>query len=278
MLPPYEAEARERLKTSTGGSDPRPMAKFPEADKGTRESRYCRTSQYGPGGGQGCHGVFEALGKFVRIQHRQEGGVLLARLLTLLLIVWETGLIAAQAASSTQQTSNPTAPLGLLVGVVCYGRRKKPIGGWLLFFFWSVFSGGVISAIFMDIKSFLPETWNDPLLYSLSLASTVPSLVAELCLIVAAIALLRIRTWSWVVRIRWILAAMILCELIGLLIDTKYFPDNLFLDGYSLILPSVFLPYMFRSKRVSLVFLTKNWAEVAFLWPKVKEAPPITSQ
>ena len=198
----------------------------------------------------------------------------MARLLTLLLIVWETALIAAQAASSTQRTGNPIAPLGLLVGVVCYGRRKKPIGGWLLFFFWSVFSGGVISAILVsiDIKSYLPETWNDPLLYSLFLALTDPSRVAELCLIVAAIALLRIKTWSWVVRIRWILAAMILCELIGLLIDTKYFPDNFSLDVYSLIFPLLFLPYMLRSKRLSLVFLTKDWAEVAFLWPKVKGA------
>jgi hypothetical protein len=69
-----------------------------------------------------------------------------------------------------------------------------------------------------------------------------------------------------------VLDGMILCELIGLLIHTRYFPDNLFLDVYSLIFPSFLLPYMLRSERVSLVFLTKDWAEAAFLWPKVKEA------
>jgi hypothetical protein len=55
-------------------------------------------------------------------------------------------------------------PLDLFLAEIEYGRRKKPIGGWLLFLFWSVFAGGVIILVSIDIKSYLPETWNDPLL------------------------------------------------------------------------------------------------------------------
>ena len=34
LLPHYEEEAKERLKTSTGGSEPRPVAKLPQAENG----------------------------------------------------------------------------------------------------------------------------------------------------------------------------------------------------------------------------------------------------
>jgi hypothetical protein len=186
----------------------------------------------------------------------------LARLLAIQLLLYESALTAASSGSATQ-TGNPTPSFGVIVAIICYIRRKKPIGGWLLYFFWSIFGGGLITAIFVaaGIKNYLPVSWEDHFLYSLFLASTVPAIAVEACLIVAAIALLRSRNWGWVMRIRWILAADIVAGIVAVLIDAKFFPDNLFFDVYGLIFPSIFLPYLFRSERVRRVFLNKDWDE-----------------
>ena len=113
--------------------------------------------------------------------------------------------------------------------------------------------------VLVGIKSYLPGTWHNPSLYWWFLASTVPGLAVEVCLLVAAIALLRIRSWPWVLRIRWILAVDILTGITAVSIDAKFFPSSLFLDAVSLVFPSIFLPYMFVSTRVRRVFLTKDW-------------------
>jgi hypothetical protein len=171
--------------------------------------------------------------------------------------------LLAASASTTQQT--PFGFGGWIVGLVCYRRRERPIGGWLLYFFWSVFSGAVMTAIFLaiGIKSYLPAAWNGQgFLYSLFLTSTLPSIAVEIYLVVAAIALLRTRSWQWVSRLRSILTASICAHLIALLIDARFFPgesSNLFLDAYGLIFPVIFLPYLFRSQRVQRVFLSKDW-------------------
>jgi hypothetical protein len=170
------------------------------------------------------------------------------------------------AAAGTSATEQPASPFGLLniPAFLAVHRRKKPIGGLLFYFFWSIFAGVAMTAIFLAIgvKNYLPATWNGQhLLYSLFLASTLPGIAAQICLLIAAIALLRARNWEWVLRIRSILAADILVTVVGLLIDASFFPDNLLLGAYSLIFPVIFLPYMYRSKRVRRVFLSKDWQE-----------------
>jgi hypothetical protein len=173
----------------------------------------------------------------------------------------ETLLIAASDAASTQPSTTFLTQLGFIAIIVCIVCRKNAIGGWLLYFYWGAFAGNVMTTFYVlsGIKSYLPGTWHNPSLYWWFLASTLPGLAAEVCLLVAAIALLRIRTWPWVVRIRWILVAGILAGLIAVSIDAKFFPNSLFSDVRSLVFPSIFLPYMFLSTRVRRVFLTKDW-------------------
>jgi hypothetical protein len=191
--------------------------------------------------------------------------------LTGLSVALMAGLTAATmsnllAASGTSATEQPASPFGLIniPAFMALLRRKKPIGGLLFYFFWSIFAGVAITAIFLaiGIKNYLPSTWNDQYrLYSLFLASTLPGIAAQICLFIAAIAVLRTRNWEWVLRIRSILAADILVTLVGLLIDASFFPENLLLGAYSLIFPVIFLPYTYRSKRVRRVFLSKDWQE-----------------
>jgi len=158
-------------------------------------------------------------------------------------------------------TSNPAQSLWIVTAIICYARRKKPIGGWLLYFFWSIFGGGLITAIFVaaGIKNYLPASWSDGFSYSLFLLSAVPSIVIQAGLVAAAVALLRSRDWRWAIRIRWMLAADIFVGIVAALIHSKFFHSSLFLDVYGLIFPSIFLPYMLWSKRVRRVFQSKDW-------------------
>lgn len=161
----------------------------------------------------------------------------------------------------------PLDSLRLLVSIaitmICYGSRKRAIGGWLLYFFWFALGSGSISLIYAitRYKKYFPAGWDDRSLYLWFLASSLPALVAETSLIIAGIALLRTRDWSWVVRIRWILGADIAAALLATMIDDKFFPYSQASRIYGLIPPVVLLLYLFQSKRVRRVFLTKDWEE-----------------
>src|SRR5215472_15241991 len=114
------------------------------------------------------------------------------------------------AASATQPAANSLPGAGgIIPAIVCYARRGKPIGGWLLYFFWSVFGGTALTAIFLAIgtKNYLPASWNGQhRLYALFLGSTLQGSVAEICRLSAAIAVIGTRNCEWVLGIRSILA------------------------------------------------------------------------
>jgi hypothetical protein len=173
--------------------------------------------------------------------------------------------VLAQSGTSTQRTPNPTAPFLLIVLIVCVARRKKEIGGWLLYFFVQIFIGGFVSLLFLliGLKNYFPAAWDDPVLYGLFLLSTLPSQVIVVCLVAAAVALLKTRSWIWVGRLKAILISDIVVGLIGLAIDSVYFPDNVVLAVFGLSFPLIFLPYLFLSKRVRRVFLSKDWDQRA---------------
>jgi hypothetical protein len=83
--------------------------------------------------------------------------------------------------------------------------------------------------------------------------------------------LLHYRDWKWVLRVRIIFLAYLACGVVGALIDYYYFVENIPLDIYGLIFPSLSLAYFYVSKRVKHVYMTHDWGS-----PHVSLSPSST--
>ena len=99
-----------------------------------------------------------------------------------------------------------------------------------------------------------------PIRYVLFILSTIPESLVFLCLVGVSVGLFYYRDWKWVLRARIILIAYVVCAVVGGLIDYRYFADNLPMDIYGLIFPSLSLAYFYVSKRVKKVYMTHDWS------------------
>jgi hypothetical protein len=195
----------------------------------------------------------------------------------LLIAVWSDFLPAfAQSSSQDQRPVIPgLGPLLIILGI-CWWRRKKPIGGWLLCFFVYVFVGSVMAVVvlMLSVKGSQPAALDDPKLYALFLLSTVPYYVVRGVLLAFAIALLRTRAWKWVQAMKFALGVDIFFLLTGLAIDAAHFPGSALIDMNSLLSSSAFLAYLFASKRVKRVFKTKDWPQPISEVPSILDGEP----
>lgn len=168
----------------------------------------------------------------------------------------------AQQTSHNSTSSSSAFPIGILIIWLCARRRKKPIGGWLAFFFYQVAIGLLVTIIFTiaELHNYNPGIWHDHFRYLLFIISTIPEIVVLLCLVGVSMNLLYYRDWKWVLRVRVMLIAYVVCGVVGGLIDYYYFADNVPLDIYGLIFPSVSLAYFYVSKRVKHVYMTHDWS------------------
>ena len=182
-------------------------------------------------------------------------------LLRMLICTLAVPLAMLAAGSQTGSQYSPTFPLGLIPIWICSARKRKPIGGWLMFYYWQLYSGLLITAVFfaMNIQSYVPENVESTRTFSLFLASIVPvqlSLVAE-CAV--ATLLLSTRTWDMFKLLRWVMVAGVAAAVLGTGIDAIYFPDNLPLSLLATASDLLWLAYVFRSKRVRHVFCLHDW-------------------
>jgi len=58
-------------------------------------------------------------------------------------------LLAAQASSTNTYT--PTFPGGLIAWWICSRRKREQLGGWLLFYYWQLYGGALMSVIFLGV-------------------------------------------------------------------------------------------------------------------------------
>lgn len=170
--------------------------------------------------------------------------------------------ILFQAASSGGTPYRPTLPFGILVAwLVCNGRKRNPIGGWLLFYYWQLYGGLLASAAFfaLNIQSYVPENFDNITRFGLFLASAVPTLVLFVFQCAVATLLLSTHTWDLLKLLRWVMMAEIGAAVLGAAIDTKYFPENLVFSFLTIVPALLWLAYFFRSARVRHVFCLHDW-------------------
>jgi hypothetical protein len=184
--------------------------------------------------------------------------------------------LALLLAVSGSQTS-PTLPGGAIVAwIICNGRKRNPIGGWLLFYYWQVCAGVLVGALLfsMNIQSYVRENFEDSSRYWLFLASATPALVFMIVQLIVATFLLIARTWDMLRLMRWVLAAGVAVAVLGGVIDFRCFPDNLAFSIIGAASDVLWLAYFFRSERVRHVFILDDWdAAVNVMYPlKLKRA------
>src|SRR5262245_40099211 len=120
--------------------------------------------------------------------------------------------VAILALASSEAPSTPSFPAcgGLVWWIICSRRKHQAIGGWLLFYFWQIFSGAVLAAILLltiGYRSYLPEMSEKPFDYWLYFLSAVPNLLLVFVHAGAALILLTVRTWDVLQLVRRIAIA-----------------------------------------------------------------------
>ena len=75
------------------------------------------------------------------------------------------GIFAASLILLTSNSTNPTFPGGggIVAWIVCHRNRRNEIGGWLLFFFWQLYGGLLMTAVLFasNIQSYVPENFEN---------------------------------------------------------------------------------------------------------------------
>src|SRR5664280_1407768 len=131
-----------------------------------------------------------------------------------------TNLVALiAAAGSDSKNYTPSLPGGLIAWIICNSRKRQQIGGWLLFYYWQIYSGVLMTILFfvLAFQAYVPESYDDPTKFRLFLASAVPVLVLFAMQIAVATMLISVRTWDLLRLLRWLMIAELAAATVALL-------------------------------------------------------------
>lgn len=207
---------------------------------------------------------------------------LFAMAISLLTIFNETQLALAESGTTSTSTSSQTTTTGPTIGLliawwICSSRKRNAIGGWLLYYYMQLFVGTAF-AILMILVSLgtLAENlnianWdNETMQYFLYVISVVPSGILLIVELVFGSMLLskKFRNRKFYNFLRITMAASFTFRLIGLLIDSNYWPENIAFDILPIIGSMLWFLYFTYSKRVKFVFIENKWDPNVMYPPK----------
>ena len=160
-----------------------------------------------------------------------------------------------------------------LIWLVCYVRRKNPIGGWLLYYFIGLYVGLFISIalIVPSLSNYNPLEWDDKFHYFLFIITTIPGEILLLAQVLLSIYLLskKRRDWKHIEILKKVLFADVVFSAISIPIEVSLWPVSVFFSIYSAILSLIWFFYFRKSVRVQYVFKDKLW-NPEILYPSVK--------
>lgn len=148
---------------------------------------------------------------------------------------------------------NALLTLFLVVSVViCLLRRKRPIGGWLLFYFIWLFFGFLIWCLLTisTLPRLIPGNWLDKRNYIYFLATSIPTDALLLAQVSVSVLLLRTRKWLHLQLLKIILGLQIILALVIIFIEIKHLPQAIIYRIFDLITNSLWLLYFSFSPRV----------------------------
>lgn len=169
----------------------------------------------------------------------------------------------------------PAFPVGIIAIVVCNIRKRGEIGGWLLFFYWQLYSGAIVTAFLFhrDFQTYVPENFASHLsTHRWLMAASVTTIVILSLQVAVGTLLVVVRNWDMVQLLRILLVAQFVAFLGALMVDITYFPNAIPLRAGSLISVGFWAAYFFMSDRVRHVFKFHDWdAAVETIHPMPKE-------
>ena len=168
--------------------------------------------------------------------------------------------LALYLASNSEFT--PVFPGGIVAWFICNARKRSAFGGWLLFFYWQLYSGMIMTVIFFSInfQSYVPENFESHRQFYWFVASTVPTIVILALQVAVGTILISVKTWDLLQLLRWLFVAQLVVMIAGIVIDANYFPDNLTIGIITGLIPeTAWMAYLFTSERVKHVFQTHDW-------------------
>lgn len=149
----------------------------------------------------------------------------------------------------------------LILFLICYSKRKKPIGGWLLYFFIQFYLGAFFTTIFsiIGLTTYVPSQWESMSLYAIFLFTTIGSVIIaimEVGLIAIKMVPEKYREWKAVKLLRILLSIDLLLSIISLLTSSNFSENVLVI--YGMIFPIIAILYFSFSKRVKALYLSKD--------------------
>ncbi len=192
----------------------------------------------------------------------------------LVLIVLLVFLVLPENLLAADSNRSSTAGGGALAfWLICYLARKYPIGGWLLMYFISLYSGFVISIIMtiISFQNYNPLQWDSILHYLIFLITTVPGDFILLIQVYLSFSLLSEsrRDWKHIETLKTVLFLNIIFSLFSIPFDLTLWPDNVIISVYSAVVSLIWFSYFKKSARVKYVFKEKNWDWALLNPPKV---------
>jgi len=121
-----------------------------------------------------------------------------------------------------------------------------------------------LSLLFLPgvISNLNPAEWHSTKLYVFFSLSTVSVIIIQIIELFAATRLLLRRNQANVVFLRYTLYALAVASALALLIDITFFQEEgmwIYFDSVTLIFAIIWALYFWKSKRVRLVFIERNW-------------------
>jgi hypothetical protein len=184
-------------------------------------------------------------------------------------VVAPVSVLAFVAASDPSFGANAlTSPISIVAWVVANARKREEIGGWFLYYLWSVYSGAALSFIFFIIlfHNCVPEFWESPGLYHWYLAALIPVLIAFALQVAMATMLISVRTPDMFRLFRWLQVVHLVLAVATVIIRARYFPDTAAVNAVAAGTQAIWTFYLFFSRRVKAVFLTQNWENTSAAW------------
>src|SRR3990172_4614270 len=173
-----------------------------------------------------------------------------------------TPALAADPVSPADSVRGIWGLWNVIIIILSIARRKKEIGGWLLYYYVQLYTSAVFSVVILmfSFQNFLPMTWGGVTgLYFLFLLSTVSGILILFVELFFAERLRKSRNFDYLASLRIVLWIHLTVALLGLIIDLVVFQKNVPLAVIGLVAPIVWLPYFYYSKRVDRVFRTSDW-------------------
>jgi hypothetical protein len=169
----------------------------------------------------------------------------------------------------------PAFPVGIIGCIVCYMRKRSEFGGWLLLFYWQLYSGAVLT-VFLFLKNFqayVPENFvTHASRHHWFIVTAVATIVILALQVAVATMLVVVRSRDLVQFLRILLAAQIVAMLAVLVVDANYFPDYVAYRVGRIIAEGIWMAYFFMSDRVRHVFESHDWeTAVETIYPTPKE-------